>query len=550
MKTVKFTAMKDGDREDYEFLTEHETAYTTGTADRLLDALVELDQGLSGYRVTRLGHSLQAATRAWRDGADTDWIVAALLHDIGDIYAPYNHDEYAAAIIKPFVREQCTWVVEKHGDFQRLYYAHHLGGNPHARDRFAATPYFETATGSASCGNSRASIPTTTICSWTSSGPSWRRCFGASLMIRRSSVPASACRSPIATRPSPGGFDGKNQDSRLDRRRRHRRRQGRQAASQRHRRRRPRPRPEAQRKVGEVVEGARRAYRKMLPDGLPAEGGLRFAGSIADAVEGAELVQESVPERLELKHTVLAEIDAHAPPRSIVGSSTSGIKPSDMQKAMARHPERLVVAHPFNPVYLLPLVEIVGGERTGSEAIDAARRIYASIGMKPVVIRKEIEAFVGDRLLEAAWREALWLVKDDIVTVEELDDIMRYSFGLRWAQMGMFQVYRVAGGEAGMRHFMAQFGPCLAWPWTRLMDVPELTEELVDKIATQSDEQARGLSIRELERIRDDNLVAIMEALGRQNEGKGWGAGALYNDYTAELSGRVDEAGRPGSEGG
>ncbi len=288
----------------------------------------------------------------------------------------------------------------------------------------------------------------------------------------------------------------------------------------------------------------------MLPDGLPAEGGLRFAGSIADAVEGAELVQESVPERLELKHTVLAEIDAHAPPRSIVGSSTSGIKPSDMQKAMARHPERLVVAHPFNPVYLLPLVEIVGGERTGSEAIDAARRIYASIGMKPVVIRKEIEAFVGDRLLEAAWREALWLVKDDIVTVEELDDIMRYSFGLRWAQMGMFQVYRVAGGEAGMRHFMAQFGPCLAWPWTRLMDVPELTDELVDKIATQSDEQARGLSIRELERIRDDNLVAIMEALGRQNEGKGWGAGALYNDYTAELSGRVDEAGRPGSDGG
>ena len=119
--------------------------------------------------------------------------------------------------------------------------------------------------------------------------------------------------------------------------------------------------------------------------------------------------------------------------------------------------------------------------------------------MKPVVIRKEIEAFVGDRLLEAAWREALWLVKDGICTVEELDDIMRYSFGLRWAQMGMFQVYRVAGGEAGMRHFMAQFGPCLKWPWTKLMDVPEFNDELVDLIATQSDEQAHGLSIRELE---------------------------------------------------
>ena len=143
---------------------------------------------------------------------------------------------------------------------------------------------------------------------------------------------------------------------------------------------------------------------------------------------------------------------------------------------------------------------------------------------------------VGDRLLEAAWREALWLVKDDIVTVEELDDIMRYSFGIRWAQMGMFQVYRVAGGEAGMRHFMAQFGPCLKWPWTKLMDVPELTDELVDKIAEQSDAQAHGLSIRQLERIRDDNLVAIMEALSKQNKGKGWGAGALHNDYTKRLA--------------
>ncbi|TIX68252.1 MAG: L-carnitine dehydrogenase, partial [Mesorhizobium sp.] len=207
-----------------------------------------------------------------------------------------------------------------------------------------------------------------------------------------------------------------------------------------------------------------------------------------------------------------------------------------MQVAMKKHPERLVVGHPFNPVYLLPLVEIVGGEQTFPEAIEVAKELYASIGMKPVVVRKEIEAFVGDRLLEAAWREALWLVKDGICTVEELDDIMRYSFGLRWAQMGMFQVYRVAGGEAGMRHFMAQFGPCLKWPWTKLMDVPEFNDELVDLIATQSDEQAHGLSIRELEKIRDDNLVAIMEALSKQNKGKGWGAGALHKDYTRQLA--------------
>lgn len=143
MERVKFTAMKDGDKEDYDFLTEHEVAYTKGTAGRLLKAMVALDEGLSGYQITRLGHSLQSATRAERDGADTDWIVAALLHDIGDIYAPYNHDEYAAAILRPFVREQVAWVVEKHGDFQLVYYGAHVGADPHKRDAYRDSPYFD-----------------------------------------------------------------------------------------------------------------------------------------------------------------------------------------------------------------------------------------------------------------------------------------------------------------------------------------------------------------------------------------------------------------------
>lgn len=143
MDHVSFTRMKDGTQADYDFLTEHEIAYAKGTADRLLKALVSLDESLSGYQITRLGHSLQAATRAERDGADTDWIVSALLHDIGDIFAPYNHDEYAAAILRPFVREQCAWVVEKHGDFQMIYYGHHVGGDPHKRDAHAGHPYFE-----------------------------------------------------------------------------------------------------------------------------------------------------------------------------------------------------------------------------------------------------------------------------------------------------------------------------------------------------------------------------------------------------------------------
>jgi predicted HD phosphohydrolase len=135
--------MKDGDKADYDFLTEHEVAYTKGTADRLLEALDDLDKGLSGYQITRLGHSLQTATRAERDGADTDWIVAALLHDIGDIYAPYNHDEYAAAVLRPFVREQVAWVVEKHGDFQMIYYGEHVGANPEKRQAYAGHAYFD-----------------------------------------------------------------------------------------------------------------------------------------------------------------------------------------------------------------------------------------------------------------------------------------------------------------------------------------------------------------------------------------------------------------------
>lgn len=144
MDKVSFTQMKDGTREEYEFLTAHEIDHTRHTADRLLRALVELDESLSGYQITRLGHSVQSATRAWRDGADIDWVVAALLHDIGDIYAPYNHDEYAATILKPFLREQCTWVVQTHGDFQMLYYGHHLDGfDQHKRERHRGHPYFD-----------------------------------------------------------------------------------------------------------------------------------------------------------------------------------------------------------------------------------------------------------------------------------------------------------------------------------------------------------------------------------------------------------------------
>ena len=132
------------------------------------------------------------------------------------------------------------------------------------------------------------------------------------------------------------------------------------------------------------------------------------------------------------------------------------------------------------------------------QAKQSAAEFYREVGMKPLILRKEIDAFIADRLLEAVWREGLWLIRDDVATTEELDDAIRYGFGLRWAQMGLFETYRVAGGEAGMRHFISQFGPTLSWPWTKLMDVPELNEELINKIVTQSDEQSGIYSIRRI----------------------------------------------------
>ena len=249
-------------------------------------------------------------------------------------------------------------------------------------------------------------------------------------------------------------------------------------------------------------------------------GSLTIVDSIAEAVDGAGLVQESVPERIDIKHSTLAAIDDVAPLDALIASSTSGYQPSDLATAM-NHPERFVVAHPFNPVYLLPLVEVVGGVQTSLGTIDRAMDTYRALGMHPLHVRKEIDAFIADRLLEAVWREALWLVNDGIATTEEIDDAIRFGFGLRWAQMGTFETYRIAGGEGGMRHFMAQFGPALKWPWTKLMDTPELTDDLIDTIADQSDAQAGDRSIRDLAQERDRNLVAILSAL----ESVGAGAG-------------------------
>jgi carnitine 3-dehydrogenase len=289
------------------------------------------------------------------------------------------------------------------------------------------------------------------------------------------------------------------------------------------------PDPEAERRVGEVLENAERAWKRLTL--VPrTRGRVSFASSLEEAVRDAEVIQESAPENEDLKRRLLAEIDAAAPADALVCSSTSGLLPSRLQQRLS-HPERVLVGHPFNPVYLLPLVEVVGGEQTSDEALERAAAFYMSLGMYPLRVRTEIDGFLADRLLEALWREALWLVHDDVATVEELDDAIRFGAGLRWAHMGTFLTYRIAGGEAGMRHFLSQFGPALEWPWTKLTDVPVLTSGLIEKIAAQSDAQAHGLSTRELERLRDDNLVGLLQALRSRR----YGAGAVFAEHEARL---------------
>jgi carnitine 3-dehydrogenase len=280
------------------------------------------------------------------------------------------------------------------------------------------------------------------------------------------------------------------------------------------------PSPEAAARAAQVLDDARAAYRRLTLAPLPPEGELRVVASAEEAVAEAELVQESAPERVELKRGLLAEADRAAPAEALVCSSTSGLRPSELQAEMAR-PERFCVAHPFNPVYLLPLVELCAGDRTAPETVERAVALFRSVGMQPLVVRSEIDGFVADRLLEALWREALWLVNDGIATVEEVDDAIRYGAGLRWAFMGTYLTYRLAGGEEGMRHFLRQFGPALEWPWTHLTDVPELSDELVERIAEQSDAQANGLSSRELEQLRDRVLVRLLQALRVERTGAG-----------------------------
>ncbi len=291
------------------------------------------------------------------------------------------------------------------------------------------------------------------------------------------------------------------------------------------------PAPGWREKLKAAVENAWPACTEMgLRDGASLDR-LRFAESRAAACSQADFVQECAPETLRLKQDLLARIDAETEAEVVVASSTSGLLPTDLQSD-CRHPQRVVVGHPFNPVYLLPLVEVLGGKQTSDGSVEAATAFYRELGMHPLKVRTEIEGFLSDRLQEALWRELLHLVNDDVATTDELDRAIVYGPGLRWAIMGTCLTFHLAGGDRGMADFMKQFGPALELPWSRL-EAPELTDVLISKLADGTRQQAAGRSVKELERLRDQCLVAIMQALKRFEIG----AGKTLAEYEARDSG-------------
>jgi len=245
---------------------------------------------------------------------------------------------------------------------------------------------------------------------------------------------------------------------------------------------------------------------------------LRCTVSVEEACADADFIQEAAPERIELKIALHAQMDAAARADVPIASSTSGLLPSEFQ-AKCAHPERVLVGHPFNPVYLLPLVEVLGGKDTGAQALDEAVAFYEFIGMHPLRVRTEIPGFLSDRLQEALWREVLHLVNDGVATTEELDAAIAYGPGLRWSIWGTCLIFHLAGGEGGMRHMLEHFDPS-QFPWTKL-EPPPITQALVERMAQGCEAQAAGRSIKELERLRDDCLIAVMQALRTYRVGAG-----------------------------
>ncbi|MFI8993211.1 3-hydroxyacyl-CoA dehydrogenase NAD-binding domain-containing protein [Streptomyces sp. NPDC053542] len=277
------------------------------------------------------------------------------------------------------------------------------------------------------------------------------------------------------------------------------------------------PADDAEEKLRRLVDAAWPALEQMgLADGASKDR-LTVAPTLAEAVADADFVQESAPEKLELKRSLLAELTAATRPGVIVASSTSGYPMSDMHSDAADN-GRLVVGHPFNPPYLIPLVEVVGGEKTDRAAVEWASRFYDLAGKSVITMDRELPGFIANRLQEALWREALHMVANGEATVQDIDDSITEGPGLRWAFMGPMLTFALAGGEGGMAHMLDHFGPSLKSPWTRL-EAPELDRALRDAVVEGCDVAADGRTYADLVAERDQGVIDVLRATGRLGKG-------------------------------
>lgn len=277
------------------------------------------------------------------------------------------------------------------------------------------------------------------------------------------------------------------------------------------------PAPGAEAALRSYIEGAWAGAKTLglAPDASPDR--LKFTADLRSALADADFVQENAPERPELKIKLFADIDDATPPESIIASSSSGITMSVMQ-AECRHPERTVIGHPFNPPHVIPLVEVVGGSKTAPETIQEAMVFYASIGKKPIHLKKELPGHVANRLQSALYREVVYLISQGVLDVVDADDAVSWGPGLRWGVMGPNLLWHLGGGEGGIQHFMDHLMPRMAAGWPGLGN-PELTPELAHQIVKGVLEEADGQSVDELAAQRDEmlfGLLAVRAAYGVQ----------------------------------
>ena len=238
---------------------------------------------------------------------------------------------------------------------------------------------------------------------------------------------------------------------------------------------------------------------------------LRFTADVEDAVAGAQFVQESGPEREDVKQPLFAALDAAAAPDVVLASSSSGLLPTKIQEACERHPERVLVGHPFHPAHLVPLVEVVGGERTGEAAIERAAAFYERVGKRPIRVRAELPGHLANRLQAALWREAYSLVDRGVATVADIDTAIAHGPGLRWALLGPFVLQHLSGGPAGLAHTLEHLGPPMV-DWWHAMETPELTPELTAAAVSGVDDELGSVDQDAMVAERDALLIDLLAA--------------------------------------